>query len=209
MRTPFQRSTLGLALILALVVLQSGFTGTHAQDAPSQIGPLIPPASACTGEPRTGEELAALFASATPADPTMGATTATIAIGEPAGAASAQHVTELIYHAIACLNAGDFGRFFALLTDHAIVTIFPWVGEELANEEFAAQLATPTPPPTELLTTILGIGSISQLPDGSFSAVLVQIDPNAGEQPSALILYAVEEHGVWLIDNAIDFDGAE
>jgi hypothetical protein len=39
--------------------------------------------------------------------------------------------------------------------------------------------------------------------------VVVELDPNAGEQPVALMLYAVEDEGVWLIDNAIDFDVAE
>jgi hypothetical protein len=139
----------------------------------------------------------------------MPATTATITIGTPAEEAAAAQVTALIHQAIACLNGGDFGRFFALLTDHAIVTVFPWVAEAMPNEEVAAEMLVPTPAPPELQQTILGIGSISLLRDGSYSAVLVQLDPNAGDQPTALILSAVEEDGVWRIDNAIDFDSAE
>lgn len=208
MLTLLRRSTFSALLALSLVMTGLFHAATLAQGAPSQIGPVTPPASACTVEPRTAEELVALFAGATPADPMPDASTATITFGTPADAASAQQVTTLIYQAIACLNAGDFGRFFALMTDHAIVTIFSWIAEELATEESATQAMVPNPPPAEYLVTILGIGSISQLPDGSFSAVLVQLDPNAGEQPSALILNAVEQDGVWRIDNAIDFDAA-
>jgi hypothetical protein len=209
MHIRFRRSIPGALLALLLVMTALFRAGALAQDAPSQIGPITPPASTCTVGARTAEELVALFANAAPTDPMPDSTTATITIGKPADAASAQQVTALIHQAIACLNAGDFGRFFALLTDHAIVTIFPWVAEELATEESAAHALAPSPPPADLLTTILGIGSIARLPDGSFSAVLVQLDPNAGEQPTALILYAVEENGVWRIDNAIDFDESE
>ena len=209
MHARFRFPILGALLALSLLITGLFHTAALAQDAPSQIGPITPPASACAVEPRTAEELVALFADATPADPMPVSNAATITIGQPAGAAPAEHVTALIHQAIACLNAGDFGRFFALLTDHAIVTIFPWVAEELSTEESAAQALIPSPPAADFLTTILGIGSISQLPDGSYSAVLVQLDPNAGDQPTALILYAVEQDGVWLIDNAIDFDASE
>lgn len=199
-----------LALLALLLVMTAVLrTGALAQDAPAQIGPIIPPASACTVEPRTAAELVALFANATPADPMAAATTATITIGEPAGEESAQQVTALIYQAVACLNAGDFGRFFALLTDHAIITIFPWIAEELSTEETAAQALAPNPLPTDMLTTILGIGSITQLPGGAYSAVLVQLDPNAGDQPTALLLTTVEQDGVWFIDSAIDFNASE
>jgi hypothetical protein len=209
MRITIRRFLFSLFVGLSLVASGVSQTAALAQDAPSQIGPITPPASACTVEPRTAAELVALFANATPADLVPVSTTATITIGQPADAASAQQVTALIHQAVACLNAGDFGRFFALLTDHAIVTIFPWIAEELSTEESAAHALAPSPPPADFLTTILGIGSIAQLPDGSFSAVLVQLDPNAGEQPTALILTAVEQDGVWLIDNAIDFDESE
>ncbi|HET9661700.1 MAG TPA: hypothetical protein VFP05_15340 [Thermomicrobiales bacterium] len=209
MSTRFRRGSFGVLIILSLIMTGVFQTGALAQDAPSQIGPVIPPASACTVEPRTAEELVALFANTTPTEPMPFATTETITIGKPADTASAEQVTALIYQAVACLNAGDFGRFFALLTDHAIVTIFPWVAEELATEEAAAQKLAPSPPPANFLTTILGIGSIALLPDGSFSAVLVQLDPNAGDQPTALILTAVEQDGAWLIDNAIDFAASE
>ena len=207
MNIRFRRSILGALLALLLVLIGLFHTAALAQDAPSQIGPMTPPASACMVEPRTAEELVALYA--IPTDPIPASTTATIALGKPADAAASQKVTELIFQAIACLNAGDFGRFFALLTDHAIVTIFPWVADELATEESATQVMAPDPVPAQYMQTILGIGSISLLPDGSYSAALVVLDPNAGEQPTALILNVVEDDEVWRIDSAIDFDEPE
>ena len=64
-----------------------------AQDAPSQIGPVVPQASSCTVDPRTTDELIALFATATPDDPVVIDMTATIVVGETADPVSAQHVT--------------------------------------------------------------------------------------------------------------------
>ena len=209
MSTRFRRCSFGVLIVLSLIMTGLFHTATLAQDAPSQIGPVIPPASSCMVEPRTVEELQALFANATPGDPVAAETTATILLGEPADALASQHVTAVIHQAVACLNAGDFGRFFALLTDHGIVTIFPWVAELLATEESAADVMAVNPPLAEYRQTILGIGSILRLPDGSYSAVLVELDPNAGEQPTALYLVLVETDGVWRIDSAVDFNVSE
>ncbi len=206
MRAWFRRSSLGLAFALSLIVLQGGFAGTSAQDAPSQIGPVVPQPSSCTAEPRTTEELKALFATASPDDPVVIDMTATIVVGETADLVSAQHVTTTIHHAFACLNAGDFGRFFSLLTDRAIVTVFPWMAEILADEASAAEAMTPNPPPAEFQQTILGIGSIAQLPDGRHSAVVVGIDPSGGDAPFAIYLILTENDGAWLIDEAVEFD---
>ena len=132
--------------------------------------------------------------------------TATIVVGETADPVSAQHVTTTIHQAFACLNAGDFGRFFSLLTDRAIVTVFPWMAEILADEASAAEAMAPNPPDEEFQQTILGIGSIAQLPDGRHSAVVVGIDPSGGDAPFALYLILTENDGSWLIDDAVEFD---
>lgn len=206
MRACFRRSTIALALIFALIVLQPGLIGTRAQDAPSQVGPIVPQASTCTVEPRTADELIALFASASPTDPVAMATTATIELGEPADAVSAQHVTETIHQAFACLNAGDYGRFLALISERTVVTHFPWVAEMLADEASAAEVMTPHPPEAAYQQTILGIGSIAQLADGRYSAVVVGIDPGGGDDPFALYLILTERDGGWMIDEVVDFE---
>ena len=206
MRARFRPLVLGLAVVFALFALSFGRTGTMAQDVPSQIGPVVPPGSSCTGDPRTADELMALFATATPGDPVVIDMTATIVVGEPADPVSAQHVTSTIHQAFACLNAGDFGRFFSHLTDRAVVENFSWMAEILADEASAAEAMTPNPPDAEFQQTILGIGSIAQLPDGRFSAVVVGIDPSGGDAPFALYLILTESDGAWLIDEAVEFD---
>lgn len=199
-------STLGLALLCALVLVQSGLGGTRAEDAPSQIGPVVPPATSCTVVPRTADELLALFSTATPADPAAMEMTATITLGERADDVSAQHVTSTIHQAFACLNAGDYGRFLALMTDQMVVTNFPWVAEMLADDASAADVMTPHPPEAAFQQSILGIGSIARLADGRYSAVVVGIDPSGSDAPFALYLILVEQNGTWLIDEAIEFD---
>jgi hypothetical protein len=206
MQTCFRRSALGLALVFSLFILQSGVAGTNAQDVPSQIGPFTPQASACTVDPRTADELLVIFATASPVDPVTMNGAVTIVMGEPADPVSAQHVTSTIHQAFACLNAGDYGRFLALMSEQVIITNFPWVAEMLADEASAAEAMTPQPPEEEYRQTILGIGSIAQLPDGRYSAVVVGIDPSGGDAPFALYLVLAENDGIWLIDEAVEFD---
>ena len=169
----------------------------------------MPQAASCTVEPRTVDELNALFATASPVDPVGMGMSATVIIGEPADPVSAQHVTTTIHQVIACLNAGDYGRFFAMMTDRAVVTNFPWVAEMLADEASAAEVMTPVAPEEAYQQTILGIGSIAQLPDGRYSAVVVGIDPSGGDAPFALYLILTDSDGTWLIDEALEFDSEE
>ena len=206
MRTRLRHSTLVLAFFIALFAFSFGPSGTLAQDTPSQVGPIVPQAASCTVEPRTADELRALFSTASPADPVAMSMTATIVIGEPADPVSAQHVTETIHQAFACLNAGDYGRFLAMMTDRSVVTNFPWIAEMLADEASAAEIMSPVAPEEAYLQTLLGIGSIAQLPDGRYSAVVVGIDPSGGDAPFALYLILTENDGVWLIDEVIAFD---
>jgi hypothetical protein len=206
MSTPFRRSVLGALLALSLAMTGLFHVATLAQDVPSQIGPIVPQASSCTVEPRTTDELIALFSTASPDDPVVIDMSATIIVGETADLVSAQHVTSTIHQAFACLNAGDFGRFFSLLTDGAIVKIFPWMAEVLADEATADEALAPQPPGEEHQQTILGIGSIAQLPDGRYSAVVVGIDPSGSDAPFALYLILTESDGTWLIDDAVEFD---
>lgn len=204
-----RRSMLGAALMCAMFALQFGFAGTSAQDVPSQVGPVKPSPALCTVEPRTVDELTALFAGATPTDPVDLSTSATIHFGQPANPEAAQHVTALIHQAFACLNAGDFGRFMALMSDQVILSSFLWVQEMLADEASAAEALIPQEAPEEFQQTLLGIGSISQLPDGRHSAVVVGIDPSGSEAPFALYLVVAEQNGTWMFDEIIEFDMAE
>lgn len=205
MRSSFHRCSRGLLVALALVAAGLFQVSALAQEAPSQIGPVTPLASECTVEPRTAGEMVALYTDATPASAVPGRTDATIVLGNPADAATSQQITAVIHQAFACLNAGDFGRFFALVTDQAMRSYFPWVAEMVPDEAAAAQAMSPNPPTAEFQQSILGIGGIAQLPDGRASAVVVGLDPNAGPEPMALYLTFVEGGGVWRIDGIVDF----
>jgi hypothetical protein len=188
--------------LLAFSIAQS----TSAQDVPSPIGPVRPAPSTCTGEPRTIDQLRTLFEAGTPADPAMEGATATVIRGTLADSATVQAITAVVHQVFACINAGDFGRVLAHMTDRAILTGFPWVGEMVMSESWTTDTIPPDPAPEPLWQTMLGIGSIVEHADGRASAVVVGIDPaNNSQQPFALYLVFTEQEGVWLVDEIIDF----
>lgn len=181
----------------------------RAQVEPITRYPMTPPAADCTIEPRTADSIVDLFANATPIAADAPATSATIPLGREAQDSVAVEITRTIEMAFACQNAGDFARFFALLTDHAIVTIFPWLAEMVVDEEMAADMIAVNPPGEESLQTILGIGGITSVGQGRYTAVVVYLDPNGGDEAFALHLTFIGVNGVWLVDDVIDFHIAD
>ena len=201
-----RRFAVVLGVTLGLVGSSSGVLAWQTGTIP---GAVTPPAADCIVEPRTPDSLIAIFADATPVADSAPETNATIPLGVTANEATSAEITATIHQAFACQNAGDFARFFALLTDHAILTIFPWIGPMLLDDESAAEMLAVVPPGDDFQQTILGIGAISDVGDGRFTAVVVFADPNASEPVSALHLTFFNIDGVWLIDGAIDFHTAE
>lgn len=204
-------------LTCTFLILGASLSGTElggAQDAtPSAIQtsmyPYTPDPALCTGAQRTAEELVELFANATPPVSAGIATTATIPLGRQAEEPVATQIVATIETAFACQNAGDFARFFALLTDHALVTIFPWVTEMVLDEAMAAEMIAPQPPSAEFQQSILGIGGITSVGLGIYTAVVVYLDPNGGDSVFALHLTFVWDGTSWLIDSVIDFQTGE
>ena len=110
-----------IAILVAVIVVGLGrWSGARAQEAVPGTEAVTPDPALCQVSPRTIDGLKALFIGATPAAE-QPATEVTVPIGHPADAATAAGVVRTVEEAVACLNAGDFLRFLALMTDDAVL----------------------------------------------------------------------------------------
>jgi hypothetical protein len=193
-----------LALTIGIVIAQfAGWPGAMAGVA--GIGPVTPDPALCRVEPRTIEELRALYAAATPVAETA-ATARAVPVGHPADPATAAQVVTTVHEAFACLNVGDFLRFVALLTDDALVTSFPWIGEELAGDRVPPEVEAPVAVPVDQRQTLLAVAGISRLGDGRVGAFITFLDPASDATGAdALYLIFVLQGDRWRIDAVIDF----
>ncbi|MDP9359303.1 MAG: hypothetical protein M3R02_29260 [Chloroflexota bacterium] len=124
-----------LISLLALVLTIGGSTRTAAQETTPVAGPEVPDPALCQVPPRTEAALLALLAG-TPMAGTPVAGTPTselpasvagedlLPAGTPANAATIAGITATARELIACNNAGDLARVFALYTDDLVRMAF-------------------------------------------------------------------------------------
>jgi hypothetical protein len=187
--------------------------GAAASPAAAAAEPAASPTAAaaeptCAVAPRTADEVVALlFPDGTPA---AGATSAaTVEVGLPLGApadpATAAAVEATVREFVACVNAGEFGRFLALLSDAFLVRELADPG--LTADDWRAALGLPP----ELLASeapirVVAVTDVSVAPDGRVVAVVVADDPTGPpEAPESSLFYFVQVGDRWLVDGAVDF----
>lgn len=188
-------------LAIASLVFTPG--GAHAQEG----YPVVPDPALCQIQPRTLEDLTALFATATPvAEPTT-PVTVSVPTGNPADQAAITGITTTIQEAFACLNGNQYLSFMSLITDRALLVNFSWFGEMIASGEIPDEFLTPEPQPAEYLQTILSISGVSRLTaDGRVGAFVVSIDPSSDSlQPGVMFLILTQVGERWLVDEVIEF----
>ena len=106
-----------LTVLAMLSMLLFAHPAVIAQDATPAAGEVIDPAE-CQVEPRAIEEIEQLVGTAGEgADATPDAAQAGSMEGEDADEATVQAVTQTYRELVACLNAGEFLRIYALYTD--------------------------------------------------------------------------------------------
>ena len=170
-------------LVLGLGALLSAAPAGSAAPV-ADVAAFLAPAAECAGARRSPAELAALLvappgilregmagvAVATPAPPPPLA-------GLPADAATADAVAATARVALACLNAGDFPRLFALFSDHYLWGVWGGFAGPDAPEAVVAAgvrgLATPVPRPVEQQIALIMVDDVRVLPDGRVLATVV------------------------------------
>lgn len=193
--TPFVAS-----LGLALAMLDAPVLAQNATPPPGE----VIAAAECQVEPRPRDEIEELLAgveegdeAATPAM-TEGAT----AEGEPADDATIQAVTETYRQLVACLNAGDYLRIYALYSDDYLRRT---LGER--EEEPETLLATPSPS-EEGGTALVGVRDVRVIEGERVAARIETFDPSPGAI-TVTDAILVAEGDRFLIDAATVADVAE
>jgi len=134
---------------------------------------------------------------ATP-DPIASASPATFTLpeGTVASPEVVSAVTETLLQSIACGNAGDSLRQFAILSDNYIATLLVQGGVPTLGQTIYDFLATPVPNPPEAWIRVDAIEDVQVLLDGRVGAVVT----TTGAETRRSFVVFVERDGVYLID---------
>jgi hypothetical protein len=181
-----------------------GATGVVAQaETPTAGGDAVNPEE-CTVEPRSEDELRALFreAAATPlrASSIASPTPAVPPTSSPADAQTIAEVNAAWRQYIACLSAGDQPRMFALLSDDMVrrqfvVDIAFGVTEDAL---FAHLAATPVPLAPDEFVSLVPFEGVRVLGDGRVAAV------GPGEQGRREVRIFIKVRDRWVLDDWFD-----
>ncbi|MBA3450871.1 MAG: hypothetical protein H0T18_06640 [Chloroflexia bacterium] len=189
-----------LAVAVALsLLLRVDAVAAVAQDASPAAGLDIPDPSECTIEPRSADELRALFreAAATPvASAVASPTPAVPPPGDPADEQTMAEINATWRQFIACVNAGDLARVFAFLSDHKVRGDFVFDVASGASEDdlIPYLMATPVPLPAGAAAPVFPFQDVRVLDDGRVAVVA----PDEGDQGEVLIF--IKDGDRWLVD---------
>lgn len=204
--------TVGVVAVTLLLGLTVGYRGS-AQDATPTVD-LSPNADECVIEPRTIEELQAVYGEPQPdgaGEATSLAMSATpgidaLPIGEPADDETIAEVTTAIRRQFACFNGGDHLRSLSGVTDDFLMT---QVGLALFDEGFVALLENdPVVLPEEDQTELLGIRAVTVYEDGRVGALVDyragfgEVEGIDGFETDLWIFVKVD--GIWLLDESFE-----
>ena len=191
------------AAVLGLLGVAVGFLGgTTAQDATPRPED-VPPPQACRAAPRSFSSLQQLIGTPMPGRESTGTIPAPTALptGQPADVDAVAGITATVREAVACINAGDVQRLFALYSVAYLAEVGP-----LAPESFIATGATPAPLRTEEWASLLAVRDAQILADGRVGAIVVignRVDLDPAEGRTAFFLF-VRDDDRWLIDGIIE-----
>jgi len=119
--------------------------------------------------------------------------------GEPVDERTATAIKATIAESIACRNAGDFRRAYALFTDRFIAHLLG--PPDTLDPDLLARLAgPPTPVPGGDRLNVGDVARIEWLADGRVGAIVVTQNR---EEVFADYLYLIETDGSWQIDEVV------
>jgi hypothetical protein len=208
-------------LLAVLLVDEGGFAASteRADTTPRQATPTAAVApTECRVEPRAIPlyEALALLPTGTPSpDDDRRDPTATIPAGPPADATTVAAATATMREYIACQNAGDYRRQFALVTDEYLRGFFSLVAEVAIGLRMPPALAVltftagePLPRAEQVRITIEAIEDVRVLPDGRVAAAVVFRDPTREPEISTDVAIFEQVKGRWLLDGGLDLPTA-
>lgn len=196
-----------VASILSIILLPAATKGQGATPAP---GRVVPSPAECRVAPRSPASMMALITIPHPHrestfTPTLSATarsSPSFQDGVVADDRTIAGVTVTARENVACLNAGDVLRRFALFTDRGVGQFVQTYGPPSGTESLTL---TTTPVANQLpigqQVALVAVHEIQVRSDGRISATVIQdapTDPRLGE---SFVVVFVEDAGRWLIDD--------
>jgi hypothetical protein len=176
--------------------------GVAAQDGTPEPGvvAVAPDPAECDVEPRTEDDLAALFQEplATPDAPTPVPYTQIVDVADPV---AVEAITATLIEAFACVNAGNWLAYLALWTDAALQRDLG-----LASvADFDRVLGEAAPRAEDGRVTLLVVSEPRLLDDGRIGAFIIYDDPTVDPEVSLIDYYvfAPLDDGSYLIDGRI------
>jgi uncharacterized cupredoxin-like copper-binding protein len=173
-----------LSVLAVLSMMLFAQPAVIAQDATPAAGEVIDPAE-CQVEPRAIEEIQQLVGTAgEEADATPDAAQAGSMEGEDADEATVQAVTQTYRELVACLNAGEFLRVYALYSDDYLRRTLNDSGVDLEQIQ-----ATPAPDQQEM-TALVGVSDVRQVAGGRVTA---RVETTSSPEGTSSVIQGVLE----------------
>ena len=226
-------AAVAVALVGSIAVGMPAATGRAQEATPAASGSVVPDPAECTVEPRSIDSVRAVLGAADsgterpgaaepgtddaePADPELGEPIdpelggpppvpvgVALPAGEPADEATVAAVTATARQFLACLNAGDVPRMYALVSDEFLRQSF--AGQPPTEAVLAYFTAPPTPRPVETRASFLGLRQARVLPDGRVGALVDDRDPTVPGVPPVSTDFVVfaEAGDRWVMDQLI------
>jgi hypothetical protein len=203
--------TPALLILLAGALSFGGALGALAQATPTAGIPEIPPPEACQVVPRELPLFPEGVGQRAPGTPepfeAVPATPFALPSGAAPDAGTVDAVTATVREALACRNANDFLRAYALFTQNMIVELFGGPGT-IDPEVQAAMAQEPQPLPRRARVALYSIDDVVSLPDGRVGVLVLTL--NAQRAFRDYLIFARDaESGRWLIDESITLPAPE
>ncbi len=170
--------------------------------------PAAQPPAACRVAPRPPDELAAIVAAASPVPEFRSVDVAAdLPRGEPADAETAAAITDAAREFAGCLNAADYPRLLALMSERSIGGVVEqWGG----LDDLLAETGTPSADVRgrQVIKRVI-VSWVRVLPDGRVGAVVVWVIERSGDPaemgPSLEVNFRIYERSRdrWLFDEEI------
>lgn len=193
-----------LVVLTTLSLTLFAHSAVIAQGATPAAGEVIDPAE-CQVEPRATEDIEQLVGSSDQAtEATPSAAEAGSLEGEDADAATVEAVTATYRELVACLNAGEFLRVYALYTDDYLRRTLAQSGHDLEQLQ-----ATPAPD-QEQNTALVGVSNVRTIDGGRVVArIETSSAPEGGNVLIDAILEPVDDRYLIVDETVVDVaDGA-
>jgi len=196
------RGSAALVAILAALVVASGSRAQESASTPASTPVVTTDPTSCTVTPRPLSFLATIVEA--PPPETTPAPLESIPDGPPVDDATRAEVTATVTMLIACVNAGDVLRAFALYEDAYLARLVDpeqAMTAEIANE-IVVSFATATAVPAEDQTTLVGLPVVRSMADGRVAVVTETnggVEDDDDETEFGLLVLARAADGRWLI----------